>query len=291
MPRGKSVKIFMMDGEPSGRWVCNLAGRTTKAYLIPRKYYKKCSDIDELKKPSVYLLVGEDDATGQKVIYVGETEDAFDRLGKHVDNKDYWNTAIAFVSQDEHFNKAHVKYLESRLYDIAVEVERYKVMNTAKPKAPSLAADEQAEMEDFIDNVKILTYVLGYRAFEPLVQILPEIETSDDEDFFYIQGKNFHAKMYRSSEGYVVCKGSVINELKKSIPAWAEKKREEMKKEGSLVENKVMRDIVFTSPSGASDFVSAYSTSGKQKWKTISGKSLGKVLEEEDDGKIDNSAL
>jgi hypothetical protein len=286
MPRGKSVKIFMMDGEPSGRWVCNLAGRTTKAYIIPRKYYKKCSDIDDLKKPSVYLLVGEDDATGQKVIYIGETEDAFDRLGDHVDKKDYWKTAIAFVSQDEHFNKAHVKYLESRLYDIAVEVERYKVMNTAKPKAPSLATDEQVEMEDFIDNVKILTYVLGYRAFEPLVQIPSKIVKSDDtNDFFYIKGRNFNAKMYRSSEGYVLCKGSVINELKKSIPAWAAKKRKEMENDGSLVKNKVMKDIVFTSPSGASDFVSSYSTSGKQKWKNISGKTLGEVLEEEDDGK------
>lgn len=32
MARGKSLKIFMMDGDAAGRWVCTLAGRTTKAW-------------------------------------------------------------------------------------------------------------------------------------------------------------------------------------------------------------------------------------------------------------------
>ena len=36
MARGMSIKIFMMDGEVTGRWICTLAGRTTKAYKIPR---------------------------------------------------------------------------------------------------------------------------------------------------------------------------------------------------------------------------------------------------------------
>lgn len=58
MARGKSLKIFMMDGSAAGRWVCTLAGRTTKAYRIPRALLKKCSDIDELKRPAAYLLLG-----------------------------------------------------------------------------------------------------------------------------------------------------------------------------------------------------------------------------------------
>lgn len=53
MARGKSIKIFMMDGDAAGRWVCTLAGRTTKAYRIPRTLLKKCSDIDELKRPAI----------------------------------------------------------------------------------------------------------------------------------------------------------------------------------------------------------------------------------------------
>lgn len=32
--------------------------------------------------------------------------------------------AIKAISQDDHFNKAHVKYLECRLYEIALQVDR-----------------------------------------------------------------------------------------------------------------------------------------------------------------------
>jgi hypothetical protein len=76
MARGMSIKIFMMDGEVTGRWICTLAGRTTKAYKIPRAIYKKCNDIEELKKPAVYLLFGDEDDSGRPVVYIGETEDA-----------------------------------------------------------------------------------------------------------------------------------------------------------------------------------------------------------------------
>lgn len=73
MARGKSLKIFMMDGDATGRWVCTLAGRTTKAYRIPRALYKKCNSIEELKKPAVYLLFGEENDNGRPVVYIGET--------------------------------------------------------------------------------------------------------------------------------------------------------------------------------------------------------------------------
>ena len=105
MARGKSLKIFMMDGNVVGRWICTLAGRTTKAYRIPRALYKKCEDIDVLKRPAVYLLFGDEDDSGRPVVYVGETEDAYTRLKDHEDKKDYWSEAVVFVSQDDHFNK------------------------------------------------------------------------------------------------------------------------------------------------------------------------------------------
>lgn len=58
MARGKSLKIFMMDGDVAGRWICTLAGRITKAYRIPRALYKKCSYINELKDPQFTCCLG-----------------------------------------------------------------------------------------------------------------------------------------------------------------------------------------------------------------------------------------
>ena len=189
MARGKSLKIFMMDGDVAGRWVCTLAGRTTKAYRIPRALYKKCNDIEDLKRPAVYLLFGDEDDSGRPVVYVGETEDAFTRLKDHEDKKDYWSEAVVFVSQDDHFNKAHVKYLEGRLYEIALQVDRYTVMNTQKPTSASIAIDEQAEMEDFIDNVSVLTFGMGHKVFEPLIKKESGVEDISDKEVFSIKTK------------------------------------------------------------------------------------------------------
>ena len=280
MTRGKSLKIFMMDGYATGRWICTLAGRTTKAYRIPRALYKKCADIEELKKPAVYLLFGEEESSDRLVVYIGETEDAYTRLKDHEDKKDYWNEAVVFMSQDEHFNKAHVKYLEGRLYDIAIAVDRYKVMNTQKPTSASIAIDEQAEMEDFIDNIIVLTYGMGHKVFEPLLKKDDSFEIAVDKQIFYIKTKTIDAKMVMTTEGYVVLKGSKIKESDtKSTPTWAKKKRAQLIADGTIKEGVLMRDALFSSPSGASDLVTGNSTSGYKMWKTEAGVTLGDILE------------
>lgn len=109
--------------------MCELSNWTGKAYRIPRTSYKETIHRDELRKPSIYFLFGIDDETDERMIYIGETEDAIQRLGQHIrdDNKNYWIEAIVFISKDDHLNKAHIKYLERRLYDIALEVGRYEV--------------------------------------------------------------------------------------------------------------------------------------------------------------------
>lgn len=285
MARGKSLKIFMMDGDVAGRWVCTLAGRTTKAYRIPRALYPKCGGIDELKKPAVYLLFGDADGSGRPVVYIGETEDAFARLKDHEAQKDYWSEAAVFVSQDDHFNKAHVKYLEGRLYEIAVQADRYTVMNTQKPTSAAIAMDEQAEMEDFIDNVTVLTFGMGHKVFEPLVQ--KETEHLTGRQVFFIRTKNHSvdARMVRTVEGYVVLKGSKIRESDtKSTPPWTKKRRAQLVSEGTIQNGVFMRDELFSSPSGASDIVTGNSTSGNRMWKTESGVTLGEILEQEGQG-------
>lgn len=284
MARGKSLKIFMMDGDVAGRWICTLAGRTTKAYRIPRTLYKKCGDIDELKRPAVYLLFGDEDDSGRPVVYIGETEDAYTRLKDHEDKKDYWSEAVIFVSQDDHFNKAHVKYLEGRLYDIATQVDRYTVMNTQKPTSAAIAMDEQAEMEDFIDNVTVLTFGMGHKVFEPLVKKDNATDDLSGKQVFYIKTKNnsVDAKMVRTVEGYVVLKGSKIRESDtKSTPPWAKKKRAQLTSDGTIRNGVFMRDVLFSSPSGASDLVTGNNTSGNRMWKTENGVTLGEILEQE----------
>jgi hypothetical protein len=41
--RGKSINLFLMDGDPSGRIKCSLANWTGVAYKIPRTELEKCN--------------------------------------------------------------------------------------------------------------------------------------------------------------------------------------------------------------------------------------------------------
>lgn len=190
------------------------------------------------------------------------------------------------MSQDDHFNKAHVKYLEGRLYDIATQVDRHTVMNTQKPTSAAIAIDERAEMEDFIDNVAVLTFGMGHKVFEPL---LKKNDASDDlsgKQVFYIKTKTktntVDARMVRTVEGYVVLKGSKIRESDtKSTPSWAKKKRAQLISDGTIKDGVFMRDELFLSPSGASDLVTGNSTSGNKMWKTETGITLGEIIEKE----------
>jgi hypothetical protein len=49
-----------------------------------------------------------------------------------------------------------VKYLESRLYEIAKLANRYKVDNSNMPTQSSISESDKAEMEEFIEYIKLL---------------------------------------------------------------------------------------------------------------------------------------
>ena len=69
MPRGKTIKLFLMDGEPSGRIKCALANWTGITYKIPRTALDKCKDFDILKQSGVYFLFGTDKADNAVVVH------------------------------------------------------------------------------------------------------------------------------------------------------------------------------------------------------------------------------
>lgn len=208
--RGRNLKIFLMDGSASGRWMCELSNWTGKAYKIPRTSYKKSIDREELRNPSVYFLFGYDDENGKPLVYIGETEDAIQRLGDHIKNekKDYWVEAIVFISKDDHLNKAHIKYLESRFYEIARDIDRYEVMNSTPPKRSTVSEAEQSEMEEFIDNAKLVVSALGHKVFEPLIPVIETVQVVDDEaisDYLYLKtNKGLSATGLVAPDGFIV---------------------------------------------------------------------------------------
>lgn len=200
----KTIRIFLIDGAPSGRWSCEMSNWTGKAYKIPRNKVLKCDDRPDLASAAVYFLFGRDE-NDNELIYIGESENGIGRIKDHMPTKDYWSECVIFISKDDYLNKAHIKYMEHRFYQMATEAKRFKIMNTTVPTTSSISEADQAECEEFIHNARLMVNLLGFKAFEALAE-----KTGNDEEILYLSAAGLSASGKRTSEGFVVFAGSSV---------------------------------------------------------------------------------
>lgn len=287
MPRGKSLNLYLMDGSINGRVKCTLANWTGLAFKIPRTALDLCKDRKELKQTGVYFLFGKDEESDKPAVYVGQAsvrkngEGILNRLQEHNSNpeKDYWTEVIAITTSNDSLGPTEISYLEHRFYQLAMEANRYDVKNGVDPTVGNPSEEKQSELEDFIDCAKIVVGVLGHKVFVPLVAKTTENSVGTEEPILVCEKNGIKATAVRTSDGFVVKKGSILSlNPTKSCPEFALKKREQYK--NSIDANGVLQeDVLFNTPSGASSFVCAASTSGYVEWKTADGKTL-KQLEQ-----------
>lgn len=275
MKFGKTIKIFLIDGEPNGRMSCELSNWSGKAYKIPRIKIKECSDRADLTSTGVYLLFGKDD-TGKDQVYIGEAESILKRLNQQLTQKDFWNEAIVFISKDENLNKAHIKYLENRLHDIAKSANRYSVDNSVIPTQSSISESDRAEMEEFIEYIKMLVNTLGHKVFDEKREFKPK---QKQETFFIKAARGADGQGELTSDGFVVFKNSkaaavIVNSMTSNFVTY----RQKLIEEGILVDKKdyfeFSDDYIFSSPSTAAVMVMGRNANGLTEWKNNQGQTL-----------------
>lgn len=279
---GKTIKIFLLDGEPNGRMTCELSNWTGKALKIPRKKVKESFDRPELENTGIYILFGKSDKSETKELaYIGEAEGIYKRLNQQLSAKDFWNEALVFISKDENLNKAHIKYLESRLHEIAVKVNRYDLENGNIPPRSTISESDQAEMEEFLDNIKVLVNALGFKIFEELRKD-QSIEEQIKSTFYINAARGANAKGQMTNEGFVVLKDSEIaTSLTNSFPKNWISLRQGLIDDGIVIpiNNKFIfkEDYLFSSPSAAAAVVMGRSANGLTEWKLNDGRILKAV--------------
>lgn len=280
---GKTIKLFLIDGEPNGRMSCELSNWTGKAFKIPRRQVKQCSDRTELQSTGVYLLLGKSESNESYTqLYIGEAEIIYKRLNEHLSTKDFWNEVICFVSKDENLNKAHIKYIENRLYEIASKVDRSEIINGNVPNKPNISESDQAEMEQFIDNIKLMVNTLGYRIFDELITQNENGSNNQDVKVYIIAARGANASGQMTNEGFVVTKNSEIaDSTTNSFPKSMKKLRENLIKEGIVdIKDdvyKLTKDYLFSSPSAAASIVMGRSANGLNEWKSEDGRVLKSI--------------
>ena len=265
MKFGKTIKIFLLDGDPNGRLTCELSNWTGKAYKIPRNRVKDSTDRDDLSSTGVYLLFGKDEEAND-LVYIGEGEEILKRIMQHLPQKDFWHETIVFVSKDENLNKAHIKYLENRLYDLAKAANRYKILNTVTPTRSAISESDEAEMEEYLQNIKLLVNTLGHKVLEEKREAQPK-QAVPSNNFFIKAARGADAQGRPTSDGFVVFKGSkasldTVPSITPSFLVLRQKLIDQgvMKDAGDVLE--FTDDYVFSSPSTAAVMVTGRNANG-----------------------------
>lgn len=278
---GTTIKLFLVQGDPKRIRTAELSNWSGKAIAAPRSELDDLLKRKEMQGSGVYILIGRDEKTGEKLAYIGEAETLATRLRQHRE-KDFWVHAYTFFSKDENLTKGHIKYLEGRLIEEAKRSERMVLANSVASGA-KLPESDREDMEVFLQKIVLMLPVLGSELLTPSAG---QMARSNDKSLFTFSVKGVTARGAITPDGFVILSGSEA--ALKNVPsaaAFITRRRAELMQEGILVAKgdkyRFTKDVEFVSPSGAASVVRGGNTNGRISWKNSSGKTL-KEIEEQD---------
>ncbi|OAN68312.1 methionine sulfoxide reductase [Rhodobacteraceae bacterium EhC02] len=275
--QGRSLELFFIDGRPDGMLTAEVFNWTGHVLRVPRTQI-----IDGLARPEaghtgVYVLIGERE--GEALAYIGEAEDMRSRLKEHVIRKDWWEYAVLVTSASNNLHKAHVKYLESRLVEIARNVSATPLENGNTPPRSSLSEAAISNMEGFLETLMMVLPAIRVDMFLQKSRS-PDIKNGGSasdpvglEFEFSMPRHGLKATAILSSGELIVKAGSEaraawIGDRKNNTHYF--KLYDELVTSGVLIDHgqhrKFTKDYAFSSPSAAAAIVAGRSANGRTCW-------------------------
>ena len=270
---GKTIQIYLPDGNPRSMKIAEITSRTVSAILIPRSKLDESAKRDELNNVGIYLLFGSDESKPQ--VYIGEAENCLSRLKQHNKSKDFWTHALAFISKTQYFTKTHIKFLEWLCCEVATKANRYSLENGNLPSKPHVSESVEADLYDNFETIQILASTLGYPVFD-------EIKKPKTKEVIVCKGKDAYAEGEYTEDGIIVFADSRCNLTEsKTAGSWVIGMRRDLKESDVLTEKDGVllftKDHVFSSPSASAAVVLARRANGWIEWKYKDGKTLDEV--------------
>jgi Domain of unknown function (DUF4357) len=282
--RGRTLKLYLVDGAPSGVITAELGVSSVRAVVASRTALPDLVRREEANRTGVYLLMGPDpDLPSRQLVYVGEGDQVKVRLIAHDadEAKEFFTRAVLVVSKDENLTKAHGRYLESRLIAAIRRAGRAKLVNGTDPPFKGLPEPEIADMERVLDEIEVLLPVLGFDVLTPASQEASAAssegtkgaEVGAASPIFIAEIKNAKGRAVERAGEFVVLAGSTA--LRRETPGIPQSVADKRK---LLIETQVLaldtdlelyrftQDANFGSPSGASAAIAGRADNGKQTW-------------------------
>jgi len=278
---GRSLELFFIDGRADGMLTAEVFNWTGHVLRAPRIQLKQALLRDEASNTGVYFLMGQID--GHNTLYIGEAEDMRERLRSHAQTKDWWDEVVLITTAADALHKAHVKYLESRLVEIARDVSAVSLENGNTPSRSSLSEAATANMESFIDTLMMVLPAIRIDAFLSKKRskadanssaIAASLVTEDTPQFiFEVKRHRVQASAILRNGEWVVLAGSTVR------GDWVGDRKHNThyhKLHDELISQNVIGcdgdtcsmkvDFAFSSPSAAAAVVAGRSANGRTSW-------------------------
>ena len=282
MISGRTIRMHLVDGTVSGLITAEIMNWMGHVVLSPRSRLKALLARAEARRTGAYLLYGPDPDTGHETLYVGESDDVGQRIRQHAadDSKVFFERVCLLTSKDQNLTKAHGRYLESKLISLADSAGRVALNNETRPDVVGLPEADIADMEYFIDQVRLVLPALGIDFFKtPLSNGPPSQREFSEQPVFVIQSKKhgIKAEMQEVDGVFIVKAGSLaqgewISTSEATFASGYAALHGEAKAQGKLVPASnglctFAADVAFKSPSAAAAVVFGRPSNGRDAWR------------------------
>ncbi|MCK8067862.1 GIY-YIG nuclease family protein [Cobetia sp. 1CM21F] len=288
MSQGRSIRLFLVDGTPSGLMTAEIMNWTGHVITGPRGKLSQLVQRPECSRTGIYFLIGppaEDSSLPS--VYIGESDDVATRLKQHnrpedKGGKDFWERVCLVTSKDQNLTKAHVKHLESLLMQAAREAGQCRLLNGTAHEYGGLPESDRADMAFFMEQIRTVLPVLSFdflrerpkpSASSTIVE--PADISAQASPLFVAEVPRFGIKaLGKEIEGeFYVLKGSLAKGSWTGKGGGYQNLYQQLCDNGVLIEaEKGLRcfstDQAFSSPSAAAAVVSGRAANGREHWKT-----------------------
>ena len=278
-----TVYTKLLDKTLEGARIIDMGStKSCECFVLPRdKVTEIAKKQPHLQRYGFYILLGRDKKL-RNVAYVAQTNDFTTRVTDHKQKKDWWDTALVFVSKSNEIYPSEALYLEYLGWKAATEVGNYIIDNTKDINEPPLSEDKQNEMELFFEDIQFLTRFYGCRVFDR-----PERQATAESYMEFTMslpksGLKATLYFYKESQRYVIAAGSTImSQTWDSCSKGMQEFRKQVISDKKLCQNngelsQLLQDIEIPeancSPSGAASFCVGTSRQGTKDWEDKEGK-------------------
>lgn len=273
MATPRLIQTYLPDGTLEGVRIIELSESAVKAFVIPRLKLADVKDRAELKQPALYLLINSADTE----IYIGESENFYDRIKNHDQRKEFWDLAVAIVSMANTLEKSDVKYLECLVVERAKATGAIKVLNKTVPAKNTVHEFKLHSLQQILDDLSLIAESIGFSLF---VSRVDQRETT-----WRCDTNKTRAQAQFRGDKFVILAGSIIDKQhttswEQNFPNALAERQEILAKHGIDRGDTVefTENVSFKSPNHAGGFAAGRNVNAWTTWKDAEGRTMDEVM-------------